>query len=58
MLLCGECGGLWGAVSACWEMAAKRARCGAGDDLTCVSAAMQDSVSDASWVEAADRDVG
>jgi len=49
---------LWGAVSACWEMAAKRARCGAGDDLTCVSAAMQDSVSDASWVEAADRDVG
>ena len=58
VLLCGECGGVWGAVSVCWEMAAKCARCGVKDDLTCVSAEMQDSESDASGVEAADRDIG
>ncbi len=54
VLLRGECGVQW----VCWEMAAQRARCGVGDDLTWVGAAMQDSESDASGVEAADRGTG
>lgn len=48
---------MWGAVSVCWELEATRASRGV-DDLTCVSAAMQDSESDASGVEATDRDGG